>query len=144
MGAVSAGALKCSLDELLLDERRGLLDGQIVGGEAAADRILSVAQLVGEIVWYQRWAITEDDRALQDVLQLADVTGPRIGAQDLEGLGGQLRGLQPHALGDALQDVVGEHWDVAGSVSQWRDHNRQDVEAVEEVFTEPALSDIFH
>ena len=66
----------------------------------------------------QRRARREDDRALDDVLQLADVARPGILHQRVHGLG--RNGLDPpaHAPGDCLREMADEPRNVVAALAQ--------------------------
>ena len=55
-----------------------------------------------------RIRVGQEHRALDHVLELADVAGPGVAAQQGLGLGGELAGLPTHALADALAEGAGQ------------------------------------
>ena len=81
----------------------------------------------------------EDDDALDEVLELAHVTGPRVGQEALEDLRGEAHGL-PVVLARVLQaEVLGEGRDLLGPVAERGDEDIDDVEAVVEVLAKGPL-----
>ena len=83
----------------------------------------------------------EDNAALDGVFQLADVAGPLVVHQQAERFGGELAGLEAVFFGVELEEMRGEQRDILLAVAQRRQVERDDVEAVEEVFAEAALFD---
>src|SRR6266850_1981154 len=86
----------------------------------------------------EHWPLTEDHRALQDVLKLANIPGPVIGGQT----GHRLVRHRGHALAK-LADKLREkerhkQSDVRPALAQGGDSEREDVEPEEEVRAEPA------
>ena len=89
----------------------------------------------------KRRARREDHCALDDVLQLPDVARPRIVHQGLHD--GGRDGLDPpaHPPGELLSEMADQPRDVVTAFSQRRQHDREDVQAVVEVFAEAAVGD---
>ena len=86
---------------------------------------------------------SEDHRALDDVLQLADVSGPAIPAEH-----GHRRLVDPlDRLADLARvlarPVLGKERDVLGPLPQRRHPDREHVEPEEQVRAEPAFADRF-
>ena len=87
-------------------------------------------------------AAGQDQRALDHVLQLADVPRPGVGAER-----GHRRGVDPaHRLAGAgrvlLQEVLGQMRDVARPIAQRREQDREDVQAVIEILSKRAVGDL--
>src|SRR4029453_18015962 len=70
----------------------------------------------------------EDDRALDDVLELAQVARPRIARQEIERFGGESVDLLIHLRLGLAQEVVGEDGDVLGALAQPGERDRERVE----------------
>ncbi len=102
-------------------------------GELMADQVRGQTRKSQPIPGFQ------DVCALDDVLQLTQVAGPRVGGEDAEdfGVGGPdgLSVLTPQIL----EEGVYEHWYVFGALAQGRKVDGKDVEAVEEVAAEKPL-----
>ena len=89
----------------------------------------------------ERRARGEDDRPLDDVLQLADVARPGVADQGLHDRGRD--GLDPpaHPPGELLGEVADQPRDVVRPLPQRRQHEREDVQPVVEVLAEAAVGD---
>ena len=83
----------------------------------------------------------EDDGALQDVLQLADVPGPSIGDEASHGLPAHSVDPLADASGELVDQEPHEQRDVLGAVAERRERDREDAEAVVEVFAEGLVVD---
>ena len=83
----------------------------------------------------------EDDGALQDVLQLADVPGPSIGDEAPHGLPAHSVDPLADASGELVDQEPHEQRDVLGAVAERRERDREDAEAVVEVFAERLVAD---
>ena len=83
----------------------------------------------------------EDDRSLDQVLELADVPGPCVVAQRVQGLGRNRLDLPLHPRGEAPDEVPDQRLDVLRALPQRRDADREDVQAIIEVITEAVLFD---
>ena len=73
----------------------------------------------------QRRAGGEDDRALDDVLQLADVARPGVARQGIHDRGRD--GFDPpaHAAGELLGEMAHQSRDVVAALPQGRQHHRK-------------------
>ncbi len=85
----------------------------------------------------------EDEDALDEVAQLADVAGPVVLAEGGEGVFGHLDVGAAVLRAELLEEFLDEERDVFLAVAQGRDEEGDDVEAVEEVFAEVAAGDLF-
>ncbi len=85
----------------------------------------------------------EDEDALHDVAELADVAGPVVGLEGGEGGVGDFYVGAAVLLAELGEEFAGEKRDVFFAVAEWWDEERDDVEAVEEVFAEVAAGDLF-
>jgi hypothetical protein len=85
---------------------------------------------------------SEDYRPLDEVFQLPDVTRPVIALQLSQFFIGYP--LQGHALlsPESIEEMVGEKGDVILSLPEGRYGNREDVDAVVEIFSECTLFDL--
>ena len=101
-------------------------------GLGARDR---AADGVGELVEVDE-ARAEDDGALEDVLQLADVAGPVVVEERLHRLGGHGRDRPLVLPRRARDERVDEERDVLLALPQRREADGDDAEAVEEVLAE--------
>src|SRR5882672_10663932 len=84
---------------------------------------------------------SHNDDTLHQVLQFADIAWPRIKCQSFHGLLGDLFGLAAIQTGKLFDEEIGKHWNVLNSFSKGRDMERNDVQAIEEIF---AKVPIFH
>ena len=87
----------------------------------------------------QRRARREDDRALDDVLQLADVARPGVAHQGVHDRGRDGLDLPAHPPGEPLGEMADQQRDVVAALAQRRQHDREDVQAVVEVAAEAAV-----
>jgi hypothetical protein len=85
----------------------------------------------------------EDEDALDDVLELADVAGPVILPELGESGVGNFDAGAAVLLAELEEELAGEDGDVFFAVAERRDEERDDVEAIEEVFAEVAAGDLF-
>src|ERR1700753_1087999 len=81
------------------------------------------------------------DQAFDEVLELAHVAGPALGAERGEGLRGEGGAGLVVGTGEGFTEVRGELGDVAAAGAQGRQPDGHDVEAIEEVFAKFALLD---
>ena len=73
---------------------------------------------------------------LDGVLELADIARPREIHQAPAGFLPQALGRQVVVAARLLDEVAGEQGDVLLAIAQWRQRDRNDVQAVEEVLAE--------
>ena len=85
----------------------------------------------------------EDGGALDGVFQFADVAGPRIIFQHLDGFQAELQLRLEFVGGDAFEKIFGEQADVFLAVAQRRQVQAHDIEPVEQVFAELFGGDFF-
>ena len=85
----------------------------------------------------------EDQDALDEIAQFADVAGPVILLERGESVVGHLDVGPAVLCAELLQEFFDEERDVFLAVAQRRDKKRNDVETVEEVFAEVAAGDLF-
>src|SRR6266536_4133595 len=82
----------------------------------------------------------EDDRPLDDVLQLAHVSGPDVGGQRIQHVRVERSHVLPHLRGVQHREMPGEARDVLQPLSQGRKDDGKDVEAVIEGGAEVLLA----
>ena len=139
MGAVAEAVRQRRQDQVALDlGQRSRPTGAALAGAAAGRH--AGAGGAGEVdgVRADLAAAGEQHRAVDDVLELADIAGPGVGEQQPAGLGRERPRRQPVLLGEAGGEVVGEQADVGGALAQRRDPQGDDVEAEVEVLAKAA------
>src|SRR5215472_11738774 len=85
----------------------------------------------------------EDEDALDDVAELADIAGPVVGLELVDGGVGDFDAGAAVFLPELGEELAREEGDVFFAVAQGRDEEGDHVEAVEEVFAEVAADDLF-
>ena len=83
----------------------------------------------------------QNDRALDAVLQLADVSGPRIRAEIVERRRGQQQRLLVHIAAELLDEMARQHRDVGAALAQRRDGDREHRQPEVQVLAELARGD---
>ena len=83
----------------------------------------------------------QQDELVDQVLQLAGVSGPLLDLQGGEGLGAHRRLRAQVALGELLQEMAGQQLDVLAPLAQRGQVQRHDVDPVEQVLAEAARAD---
>src|SRR5438309_6026089 len=83
----------------------------------------------------------QNQEALYRVAELADVPGPLVRLEALQGGGREAPRRQARPLGELIAKVLHQPRDVAGALAQRRDVDRDDVESVQQVLAEPPLPD---
>lgn len=76
---------------------------------------------------------SQDYGTLEDIGQFPDVAGPVVQHEELHGLRREALGRLMHLVAEALQEVVGQEWDVLAALAQWGEENRDDMDAVVEI-----------
>src|SRR5215467_5475500 len=119
------------LEVSILDLVQSRLQVEAIGGNVLRDaRLLQIGR---QRVRLERVPASENQRALDDVLQLADVPGPAIVLEDRE----RLRADALHRLaelgGDFPDEVRRQERDVLPAVAKRRQIDRNDVEPIEEI-----------
>src|SRR5262249_46839098 len=103
-------------------------------------RLAGLAVRAREVaVELQHRALAEDRRPLDDVLQLADVSGPAVRPQLLHAAAAQALDRLPETLREPREEEPDEQRNVLGPVAQWRDRHGNYVEAVQQVRPETSL-----
>src|SRR5215813_10165840 len=85
----------------------------------------------------------EDYGALDHILELADISGPRVATEYVERLRGNHIDAAVHAAGKLRDEVVDERLDVVASFPEGWDRHREYVQAIVEILTEELRSDHF-
>src|SRR5229473_1217051 len=80
-------------------------------------------------------------RSLDDVLQFANITRPRVCLKQIEALFVHRLKAPCCLLCITINEVLDQQWNVFSSFSQCRNFNREDVEPVKEVAPEQTRSD---
>src|SRR5581483_2030452 len=83
----------------------------------------------------------KDDRALDDVLHLADVARPGVFNQGVHDRNRDRLDPPAHPTRKPLDEMAGQHRDVFAALAQWRQYHREYVQAIIEVVTEAAVAD---
>src|SRR5207249_2797418 len=105
-------------------------------------RRLVVPQFFRQIVDAERLEARERDRALDAVLQLADVARPRVRHQPLGRRGRQALDVVAVDRGEALEEALREEEDVAAARAERRRVDPDDVDSIEEILAELLLRDL--
>ena len=87
----------------------------------------------------QRGAGRKNHRALDEVLQFADVAGPVVARQRLHGFGRDVGDAPVHAAGVLLHEVAHQQRNIVAPFAQRRHRDGEDVEAVVEIGAELPL-----
>lgn len=77
----------------------------------------------------------------EGVFELADVSGPRITAKQIDGFGGDMAGRDAFLEADLFHEVLGEEGNVLEAVAERGQSQRHHVEAVIQIFAEAAGGD---
>ena len=85
-----------------------------------------------QVVGHQR-------RLLERIAQLADVARPALARQQFDRVGREAAQRQPAAPSDVFHQHLGQRLQVAQALAQWRQPDRQHVQAVVEVGAEAAV-----
>src|SRR5207302_10024706 len=120
--------------ELLKGRRRIVIrdgKGRLAGRQLRADK----AELGGG----DEPAVRNDQRSLDCVLELPDVTGPRVCHQQLPSVAAQPRLPLAHPLAQAADELLGEEHHVLAALAQRRQVNREHAEPVVEIVAELAV-----
>ncbi len=86
--------------------------------------------------------VGHDHGVLHRVAELADVAGPRVGAERLEDVHAEARARQPQVLRDADGEELREQDDLGRTFAQRRDLERERTDAIIEVLTEAPRLDL--
>src|SRR5579863_8909243 len=83
------------------------------------------------------------DRALDYVLEFANVPRPIVGDEQLQRFRGNAAQILAQLRRDALNEVLGEQRDVFAALAQRWQANLNHVEAIEQIFAESSLLNFF-
>src|SRR5262245_56004565 len=138
-GLVAAGLFEGLQDQLALSVLDGGADRQDhvrLGPRRGRHRcliegrqVLGAHELVG----------TDDDRSLDHVAELADVPGPPVAPEEVEGVVVDAADRTPVPLVELVHERLGELGDVLHPVAQGRHRDRQYVESVVEILAQGAV-----
>ena len=120
------------------DERIGRQDwsGHAAGGAAGA-----FEEARRQVGGGDRRPIGDNEGALHDVAEFADVAGPVVIHQEAHRLARDRVDRLVEALVEELAEVVDEQGDIAGALDKRGDVDRDNIDAVEEVLAEAPLAD---
>src|SRR5262245_10058607 len=90
---------------------------------------------------HESWTGGKNHRALDQVLEFANVSGPPVAAHHVEGLGRNLLDLPLHSRGEASDEMADQWLDVPRALAQRRDADREDIQAIVEIITEAVRFD---
>ncbi len=83
--------------------------------------------------------IAGDQAALDQVLQFAYIPGKVITQQGFQRAHGQSGRCPAVLLTEALEKEIDQQWNVIAALAQWRQCDRVDIKAIEQVFAEIAI-----
>ncbi len=86
-------------------------------------------------------AASEEEELADEVGELADIAGPGLGLEDLDGLGGEGGLSDAEFAGEAESEMTGEGGDVLGTLAEWGEGDGELAEAIEEVFAEETFGE---
>ena len=113
--------------------------GRLGGGVGLRSSLLM--HLFGQIVGADHIAWREYDRALEYVLQLANIARPDVSSHRLDRLVRQP--FERNSVVDchACQKMLGQDLDVLGSLGEWHRFEWDDIDAIIQVFSEATFRD---
>lgn len=121
---------------------RGMHAERALGqGRQAVERADVIADLGGQVVHLHTVAIHENAQALHEVFQLAHIARPAVGKQHPGRILAKPQQRPAFFLAESLQKALCEDEDIHPSFAQGRQVQRDDVQAVVEVFTETSGRD---
>src|SRR5258705_12308455 len=85
-------------------------------------------------------AFGNDDRALNNILQFANVTGPGVRLKQIEGFPVYPPDILSFFSGIAIDEVLDQHRNVFSPLAQRRDLNGEHVQAIEKILAVCARS----
>src|ERR1700730_5757111 len=86
-------------------------------------------------------ALTQDGRALERVVKLADVAWPLVVQQHLPRVWRETCGRAPRRSVEVLQECVGQKRDVAAALAQGRQSDIEDLQPIKQILPEAAVRD---
>src|SRR5712691_4955112 len=135
LGPVAAGGLEGIDDEVLLEAVHRALERDA----RQRARHLRGLQGRGKMVAVDDTAVADQHRPLDAVLQLADVPGPVVAHEHVDGGRGDAADVLPVGGRVLLDEMVGEEKDVGPPLAQRRQEDAEHVEPVVQVLPEGAL-----
>ncbi len=84
----------------------------------------------------------ENDRAFDHVFKLADVAGPSVLFEDIDGFFFEMQEGFAVFLGVLVEEVLGEERDIVGAFAECGDVDLDHIEPIVQVFAETALFDL--
>ena len=106
------------------------------------DQRLVISHFIGQASEFDGVAGRQRARALDGVLQLADVAWPRVAKNLLESVGSIPHHPSAHLIGDSREECVRETTKILRTIPERRDGQFHDFQAVEEILPEPPLRDV--
>lgn len=94
-----------------------------------------------EVAGAEEGKVGEDGGAFDGVFEFADIAGPGMGAEGVEGALGDAAGLTGAGMDFVAEEMGDEHGDVVLAFAEGGHGDGDDVEAVEEIFAEAAVAD---
>src|SRR5205814_1981766 len=125
-------------DQILLELGHRFLEERLLDGDLVAAVLLMVAGLViaeGKLATCDYLPAREDDRALDDVLELAHVAGPVVFHETFQGLFADRRRLCGRAVAVFCEAVLDERGDVLLAIAERRHVDADDIKPVADVVT---------
>src|SRR5581483_3884068 len=98
-------------------------------------------QRVGQVFRQDRGALRPQQRLFDDVFQLADVARPGISRQKLDGFFGELLVGSLLLFDSLVQEMLGKKRDILSAFPQRGQIQRNDVDAVIQIFAKRAAAD---
>src|SRR5579872_2946645 len=145
--ALSSGELQRALNVIFLDLFEGTADEAALGhaverGPAGFNFFrMQGGNVVGKVVNIQEAVEIDDHHALDGVAKLADVAGPVVGGQRRVSRLRKPGDVFAVARGHFFEEVVHQQGYVDFALAQRRQHDVDDVQAVEQIFAKRALLD---
>src|SRR5438094_7456137 len=139
----AAGACERHLDVALLDTRQRDLEIETLRREIDRDftRGGGLAQVGWQRVDVDDAAAPQNHRALDDILHLADIAGPRVLLEKRHGLRRDAANAFPLCGADLIDEMRHEKRNVLTPFAQGWELNRDDVQAIEEILTKDTVRD---
>jgi hypothetical protein len=137
----AAGGIERGFNQALLEIHDDVPERDALGrhDELRHLEFRRLADVIRDELDADRRARSQDDRALDDVLELAHIAGPVVRGEQVEGLRRQLQIRFAVLLPVLGQEVPHEQRDVVAALAERRQLDGDHVEAVEEVLPEPPL-----
>jgi len=138
LGHVPAILLELSEDEFALVGAAGFVE-RAVGLVSAFDH---AAEKFGwKVVGLDAYLRTDDDQALNEVTQFANVAGPGVTEEDFERAVTEFARFLAVAGAEFIEEMTSENGNVSGAIPQRRNEKRNDVQTVKKILAETAVSD---